>query len=266
MPFPHYTQLDALDCGPSCLRMIAKHYGHSYTLQTLREKSFITRQGVSMLGISDAAESIGFRTNGVRISFEQLVNEAQLPCILHWNQNHFVVLYKISSSKFHDSTNKKRRKYKLYIADPAGEKYTMEEEGFRKCWISTKSNGNDSGTALLLTPAPGFYMQEEYEKKQEKNLSYFLRYNLLYKSQLIQLMVGMLIASVVAMILPFLTQAIVDQGIGNNSLSLVTLILIAQLVISITQMAVGFIQNWITLFPAFPPARSSHWHCRPDYQ
>jgi ATP-binding cassette subfamily B protein len=97
--FPHYTQLDAMDCGPTCLRMIAKHYGRSYTLQTLREKSFITREGVSMLGISDAAENIGFHTQGVRINFEQLVNDVSLPCILHWNQNHFVVCYGISSQK-----------------------------------------------------------------------------------------------------------------------------------------------------------------------
>jgi len=94
--FPHYTQLDAMDCGPTCLRMIAKHYKRSYTLQTLREKSFITREGVSMLGISDAAESIGFHTQGVKITLEQLMEDAPLPCILHWNQNHFVVLYKIS--------------------------------------------------------------------------------------------------------------------------------------------------------------------------
>ena len=96
--FPHYKQLDAMDCGPTCLRMIAKHYGLSYTLQSLREKSFITREGVSMLGVSDAAESIGFRTSGVRITVEQLKKEAVLPCILHWNQNHFVILYKIGLS------------------------------------------------------------------------------------------------------------------------------------------------------------------------
>jgi len=94
--FPIYTQLDSMDCGPTCLRMIAKHYGRSYTLQTLRERSFITREGVSMLGISDAAESIGMHTQGVRITLEQLMNDAPLPCILHWNQNHFVVLYKVS--------------------------------------------------------------------------------------------------------------------------------------------------------------------------
>lgn len=94
-PFPHYQQLDSMDCGPSCLRMIAKFYGHSYSLQNLREKCFITRQGVSMLGISDAAESIGLRTQGVRVSLEQLIEDVPLPCILHWNQNHFVVLYAI---------------------------------------------------------------------------------------------------------------------------------------------------------------------------
>ena len=94
--FPLYQQLDSMDCGPTCLRMIARHYGRSYTLQNLREKSFITREGVSMLGISDAAESIGIHTQGVRITVEQLVNDVPLPCILHWNQNHFVVLYRLS--------------------------------------------------------------------------------------------------------------------------------------------------------------------------
>jgi ATP-binding cassette subfamily B protein len=97
-PFPHFVQLDAMDCGPTCLRMIAKYYGRNYTLQYLREKSFITREGVSMLGISDAAETIGFRTSGVRISLEKLKNDVPLPCILHWNQNHFVVLYKVRQS------------------------------------------------------------------------------------------------------------------------------------------------------------------------
>lgn len=116
--FPHYHQLDSSDCGPTCLRMIARHYGRSYTLETLRERSFITREGVSMLGISDAAESIGMRTMGVKISVEQLAKEAVLPCILHWNQNHFVVLYKAS----------KRRgdRYVFHIADPASQKVALE--------------------------------------------------------------------------------------------------------------------------------------------
>ncbi|MDR3218668.1 MAG: peptidase domain-containing ABC transporter [Dysgonamonadaceae bacterium] len=238
-PFPHYTQLDAMDCGPTCLRMVAKYYGRSYTLQTLREKSFITREGVSMLGISDAAENIGFHTVGVRITFEQLVKDVNFPCILHWNQNHFVVCYRISHSRGSGES--------LHIADPAGEKYTMSKSEFLKCWVSTKSQGEDKGTVLLLEPTPEFYTGEDDKEKQEKNLGYFVRYLFPYKSQLFQLIVGMLIGSVLSMILPFLTQAVVDQGIGNNNLNFITLILIAQLVLSVTSMAVGFIQNWITL-------------------
>jgi ATP-binding cassette subfamily B protein len=224
--------------------MIAKHYGRSYTLQNLREKSFITREGVSMLGISDAAESIGFHTQGVRINFEQLTTDVPLPCILHWNQNHFVVLYRIVETGRAPSL---RKRTQLFIADPAGEKYTMNKEEFLKCWISTKSEGKDTGTALLLQPSPEFYEQEDDKNKQEKNLSYFFRYLFPYKSQFAQIIVGMIIGSVLSLIFPFLTQAVVDQGIGNNNLNFITLILIAQLVLSLTQMGMGFIQNWISL-------------------
>ena len=242
--FPHYTQLDAMDCGPTCLRMIAKYYGRSYTLQTLREKSFITREGVSLLGI-------GFHTAGVKISFEQLVSNVKLPCILHWNQNHFVVLYKVNGSRYTVKGSRVPftlyREPKFFIADPAGEKYTMNREQFLRCWLSSKTQGEDTGIALLLEPTPDFYSHEDDKEKQEKNLAYFLRYLFPYKSQLFQLVVGMLAGSVFSLILPFLTQAVVDQGIGNNNLNFITLILIAQLILSVTQMAVGFIQNWITL-------------------
>jgi ATP-binding cassette subfamily B protein len=228
-----------MDCGPTCLRMIAKHYGRSYTLQNLREKCFITREGVSMLGISDAAESIGMHTQGVRITFDQLVKDALLPCILHWNQNHFVVCYGIK--------NKKKGNYIIKIADPAGQKYEMTKDEFLKCWISSKSEGNETGTALLLAPSPDFYELEDDKIKQEKNLTYFFRYLLPYKSQYTQIVIGMLIGSVLSLIFPFLTQAVVDQGIGNNNLNFITLILIAQLVLSLTQMGMNFIQNWISL-------------------
>jgi ATP-binding cassette subfamily B protein len=164
--------------------MIAKHYGRSYTLQNLREKCFITREGVSMLGISDAAESIGMHTQGVRITFEQLVKDALLPCILHWNQNHFVVCYGIKK--------KKKEDYIIKIADPAGQKYDMTKDEFLKCWISSKSEGHDTGTALLLAPSPDFYELEDDKIKQEKNLTYFFRYLLPYKSQYAQIVVGMI--------------------------------------------------------------------------
>ena len=250
--FLHYTQLDAMDCGPTCLRMIAKHYGRNYSLQSLREKCFITREGVSMLGISDAAESIGMHTQGVRITLEQLTEDVPLPCILHWNQNHFVVLYRctVHGSRFTKSLHTPftgSREPKFYIADPAGQKYVMNREEFCRCWYSSKSDGKDTGTVLILQPSPDFYNYEDDKEKQERNLGHFFRYLFPYKSQIFQLVIGMLIGSLLALILPFLTQAVVDQGIGNSNLNFITLILIAQLVLSITQMAISFIQNWITL-------------------
>ena len=251
--FPHYTQLDAMDCGPTCLRMIVRHYGRSYTLQNLREKSFITREGVSMLGISDAAESIGMHTQGVKITLKQLMEDVPLPCILHWNQNHFVVLYHLTPCPLPKREGEKPpllrrgRGVRFHIADPAGQKYVMNEEEFCKCWLSSKSQGKDTGTALLLQPSPDFYDYEDDKEKQQKNLGYFFRYLLPYKSQYAQLIVGMILGSVLALILPFITQAVVDQGIGNNNLSFISLMLIAQLVLSVTQMGMSFIQNWISL-------------------
>lgn len=244
--FPHYSQLDTMDCGPTCLRMIAKYYGRTYSLQVLREKSFITREGVSMLGISDAAENIGFHTNGVEITFDQLINNVTLPCILHWNQNHFVVCYKVRKKRCFLG-KKNDAKYRVYIADPGGVKFTIDREGFEKCWISSKENNKETGTALLLTPTPNFYQIEDEDAKREKGISFFCGYLRPYKSQLLQLVIGMLIGSLLTMIFPFLTQSVVDQGIGNNNIGFITLVLIAQFILFATQMAVSFIQNWITL-------------------
>lgn len=238
--FPFYMQLDMMDCGPACLRMVAKYYGRHYSLQTLRERSFITREGVSMLGISDAAESIGLRSIGARLSLLQLVHEAQMPCILHWNQNHFVVCYKIKKNR--------KKGYTFYIADPACQLIKYQQESFEKCWLSTKENGVDKGTALLLAPGPDFNdWEDEPEKSSKRDLLYFTRYLLPYKSQLLQLIIGMIIGSMLQMSFPFLTQALVDIGIRDGNFGFITLILIAQLVLFIAQLSVGFIQNWIIL-------------------
>lgn len=236
--FPNYLQLDAMDCGPTCLRIIAKYYGRSYSLQTLRDKSFITRQGVSMLGISDAAESIGFRTQGLRITLSRLIEDMPLPCILHWNQNHFVVCYEIRG---------KEGNHYFRISDPARGKYKIDEQGFRKCWCSTKDGNEEAGTALALSPSPEFYEHEDERMGGNRNIGYFFRYLFPYKSQLLQLVIGIMLGSIFSLILPFLTQAVVDQGINNNNLNLITLILVAQLVLSVTQTGVSFIQSWITL-------------------
>ena len=231
--FPHYRQLDAMDCGPTCLRMIAKYYGRSYTLESLREKSFLTREGVSMLGISEAAESIGFRTQGVRVSLQELEELCPLPCILHWNQRHFVVCYRI-------------RKGRFYIADPAGGKAVYTREEFRRCWVSTQVEGQESGTALLLEPGPAFYEQED-EVADRKSLSFFFRYLTPYRREAVQLLLGMLAASLLQLLLPFLTQSLVDTGIRDSNLPFITLVLVAQLVIFGAKLSVEFIRSWLLL-------------------
>ena len=252
--FPFYKQLDAMDCGPTCLRMVAKHYGKHYSLETLRRKSFIGREGVSMLGISTAAESIGFRSIGVHISFQQLA-EAPLPCIVHWKQNHFVVVYDIKIRKNRERPIVETRhgtslqippEGTVYVADPAQGliKFTVQE--FLSGWLSTKTEGQDEGVALLLEPTPDFY-NAEGEKQDKTKLSFVLQYLRPYKKLIVQLFLGMLLGTLLQLIFPFLTQTIVDYGIGNNNLSFVVVILIAQLTLYVAQTAVEFIRSWILL-------------------
>lgn len=236
--FPFYPQFDMMDCGPACLRMIAKHYGKHYTLQTLRKKCFITHEGVSMLGISEAAESIGFRSLGVRLDTDKLVENASLPSILHWNQNHFVVLYKVKE--------KRNGKHIFYIADPASKCVRYNREEFEKCWCSLASERE--GTALLLTPGADFdQIDEELENTTKRDLIFFARYLLPYKGQFMQLLLGMALGSLLQMAFPFLTQAMVDVGIGDHNLGFITIVLIAQLALFFSQLAIGFLRSWIML-------------------
>ena len=237
MSFPFYKQLDAMDCGPSCVRMIAKYYGKNYTLQTLRDKSYISREGVSMLGISDAAEAIGFRSMGVRITFEQLVNEAPLPCIAHWTQNHFVVVYKIKQTK---------KGIWVYVADPARGIIKFTKEEFISGWATTKEGGEEKGLCLLLEATPDFYQAED-EKPDKSGFKFLFSYLRPYKKIITQLFLGLLLGSLLQLIFPFLTQSIVDKGINNQDLGFVTLIIIAQLVLIFSRTIVEFIRSWILL-------------------
>ncbi len=231
--FPFYKQLDAMDCGPSCLRMIAKFYGKSYSLQTLREKSYLSRDGVSMMGISEAAESIGFRTMGVSLTPDKLFSTAPLPLIVHWKQNHFVVLYRI-------------KKDRIFVADPAFGlvKYTRAE--FLKNWISVQQDGEKKGLALLLETTPDFYA-EEGEVIDKSSFRFLVSYLKPHRKYILQLVLGMLLGSILQLIFPFLTQSIVDVGINNNDINFIYLILIAQLVLFISRMSVDFIRGWILL-------------------
>jgi ATP-binding cassette, subfamily B, bacterial len=261
MSFPFYKQLDAMDCGPSCLRMIAKHYGKTYSLQALREKSFITREGVSLLGISDAAESIGFRTIGVKVSFQKLIDEAPFPCIVHWKQQHFVVVYKIEKARTRitrmerknsdkiseDSSNPRHQCSIIHVADPAHGLIKYTEKEFLAGWLSTKTDHEDKGIALLIEPSPDFYTQKGEEDIKKTNLKFFFRYLKPYKKSIVQLFLGLLIGSLLQLIFPFLTQSIVDTGISNQNMSFITLILIAQIVLMVSRMSVEFIRGWILL-------------------
>ena len=238
--FPHYLQLDAMDCGPTCLRMIARYYGKNYSLQTLRERSFITREGVSMLGISDAAESIGFRTSGVRITLKQLEEDVPLPCILHWNQNHFVVCYDI---------RKKKERIQVPYSRPRLAERHIHRGGNEAVLAGDKDGRGRKGNGTCLEPAPGFYEREDEKEKDGKNsLSFFFfRYLLPYKRQIAHLLLGMLAVSLLQLIFPFLTQSLVDVGIRDGNLGFITLILTAQLVVSVSRLSVEFIRSWILL-------------------
>ncbi len=235
MGFPFFMQMDATDCGPSCLRMIARHYGKRFNLQALRERSYITREGVSLLGISDAAESIGFRTMGVHLSLEQLMKEAPLPCIVHWRHRHFIVVYKVSA-----------KKNLVYVADPAQGLMEYSTAEFIKFWTGNADITQARGVALLLEPTADFYQQEE-EPRRKMGLSYLLRYIKPQRQLIVQLLLGLLLASFLQLVFPFLTQAIVDKGIVYQDISFIYLILIAQLVLMASRTAVEFIRNWILL-------------------
>lgn len=237
--FPHCKQLDKMDCGPACLRMIAKFYGKNYSLQTLREHSYMSRDGVSLMGLSDAAQSIGFRTIGLRITLEQLEKDVPLPCILYWNQNHFVVCYGVK---------KRGDRYYFQIADPANSLLIYSEEEIKRCWLSAKSGTREVGIALVIELGTRFYeFGDESEGEQGHKLSFFIRYLTPYKKQLLQLALGMLTGSLLQLIFPFLTQSLVDVGIRDGNLGFITLILIAQIILFISQLSVEFIRSWILL-------------------
>lgn len=238
--FPHYHQLDYADCGPTCLRMIAKYYGHEYSLEMLRRHSYISREGVSMLGISDAAEYIGFKTIGVTISLEQLANDAPLPCILHWNHKHFVVCYGVKK--------RKNGGYDINIADPASQKICYNDKEIKKCWLNVIHDGQYYGNALLLEPTPEFGQRDEETQIEKKSLSFFIRYFLPYKSQFGQLLLAMVVGSGLQLIFPFLTQFMVDKGINAKNMNIITLVLIVQLGFFISQLAIDYIRSWILLF------------------
>ncbi len=223
--------MDQMDCGATCLRIIFKYFGKSVSIHKIRKLCQTTKNGVNLLGISEAAEKLGFRTYGVRLSLEQL-KEVELPCILHWNQNHFVVLYKIKSGRY-------------YVSDPSAGLMIYLEKEFSKNWFSTREL--HAGLSMLLSPAPNFYQIDEEEPEPNLEWGKIFTYFFKYKKLFFQLILGMALGTVLSLVAPFLTQSVVDIGINTKNISFINLILIAQLMIFVGSTAVAFIRSWIML-------------------
>lgn len=227
-----------MDCGPTCLRMVAKYYGKHYTTESLRKVAGFGKGGVSLLGISEAAEKIGFRTKGVQLTYEQLTKEAPLPCIIHWRQNHFVVLIPKSRWKSGKTVN---------VADPSKSIITYTKQEFLEQWASHKSEEGDRiGTALLLETTPRFY-QEEEDEANKISWRLVLQYMKQSRWQITQVFIALLITSVLQLIFPFLTQSIVDTGINSQNMQYITIILLAQLMLVFSRSIVDFIRGRLLL-------------------
>ena len=237
--FPHFKQHNTSDCGPTCLRMIAKHYQQDYSVEMLRRQCHIARNGVNMLGISDAANHIGLDNVGVKMTFRQLVEEGVFPCILHWNRNHFVVCYGIERDKDGE--------YKIHISDPASQRLTYTQEEFEKCWIGPHTAKEGHGTALMLEPGDNFGTVADNYIQNRRSLLSFVRYFTPYRIMIGQLLLAMVAGSVIQMVLPFLSQAMVDQGINGRNMNIITLILLAQLGFFVATLSIDYIRSWIML-------------------
>jgi len=228
--FPFYRQLDYRDCGPTCLRMVAKYHGKNFSREYLRDRAGITRTGVTMAGISDAAESINMRTLGMRMSLESLITEAPTPCIVPWRQKHFVVVVKTTKNK-------------IVVADPATGILEYSPDEFLNAW----TNASDKmGFALLLEPNTDFYLQKE-DKGNNKGFSFLFPYLIPYKRIIYQLLIGLFIGAIIQIGLPFLMQSVVDIGVGNQDIPFINIILVAQLVLFLSQTLVSVFREWLLL-------------------
>lgn len=228
--FAFFRQLDYRDCGPTCLRMIAKFYGKTFSREFLRDRAGITRTGVNMAGIADAAESIEMRTLGMRISLESLVNEAPTPFIVPWRQKHFVVVYKTTKTK-------------IYVADPAQGLLEYSHQKFLEAWANTSDK---TGFVLLLEPNANFHSQEE-DKTKSKGFEFLISYLLPYKRIIYQLLLGLIVGIAIQFSLPFFMQSVVDIGVNNHDVPFIYLVLIAQLVLFLTQTMVNIFRDWLML-------------------
>ena len=230
-------QHDSMQCGIACLQMVCKYFGREYSLDSLSKLCFATTEGVSLLGINEAANTLGLHTTSARVT-TTVLSDVPLPCILHWNQNHFVVLYKVKNGK------------KFYIADPGKGLITYRLDEFKQHWISTKSNDEDKGIAMFLETTPTFFtykMQDEENIKEKRSFRFLFGYVKKYRKYFGQIILGLIVGSLLQLVLPFLTQSIVDVGIKNQDIGFVWLILLGQLMLTISRTVIDFIRRWLLL-------------------
>nr|WP_311175446.1 peptidase domain-containing ABC transporter [uncultured Porphyromonas sp.] len=237
----HIQQRDTMDCGASCLAMIAAYYGWSPDRDWLRQICSLSRSGVSLLGIGKASEQLGFSSIGGRMSFETLATRAVLPCIVHWKQNHFVVVYKVKRSW--------RGKCRVYVADPSSGLLTYTKEEFCQYWISDRQNGEEYGVVLLLEPKELFYnLSQGIESvKAPSRLAFLWGYLKTHRRFFAQLILGLLLGALLQLIFPFLTQAIVDTGVGGRDIGFVWLVLLAEMMLLFSRTVIDFIRSKILL-------------------
>ncbi len=234
--FPFYKQPDEMACGATCLRMITKYYGKSFSLPDIIQISGTTREGANLQGLSEAAEKIGFRTMGVKVDFDKLKDDAPLPCIAYWNQNHFIVVYKIKGNK-------------VFTADPSHGMLIYSKEDFLKSW---GSDGKDEGVLLLLDPSPEFYkdlseINEKVSNEKKQSFSLLFGYLKSHRKALFQILLSLLAGSLLQLIFPFLTQSIVDIGVQNKDLHFIYLILASQLMVFFGRTTIEVIRSFILM-------------------
>src|SRR5690606_3621413 len=229
--FPGYKQLDQMDCGPTCLKMISEFFGKEYHMDYLRQISFVQKGGATLAGLASALEEIGLDSIGMQAQLHELINEVPLPAIAHWNSNHFVVVYKTS------------RKY-IYVSDPAIGKIKYTHKEFKENWTGSSS----SGILLIVEPTDHFGEKESIEVTKKSNLRFLIDYLMPYRKYLNQVLVGLLLATLIQLILPFLTQSLVDYGINFQNIGFVYLIVIAQLFLFLSRSATEVIRDWLLLY------------------
>lgn len=236
-PFPLDRQLDMMDCGPASLKMVAKYYGKYYSLQYLRDLCGNTREGVSLTGVSHGAESIGLRTLAAHCTTKDLIEKVPLPIIIHWNNSHFVVLYKIRER--HKGTAK------FYIADPAKGYVSYIQEDFENKWVKQNEN-KATGIALILEPQADFKQRQAGEKAERgRHLENIVGYFLPYKKSFAYLGIVMLLITAMQAVLPFISKAVIDVGIQTQDVSFINIVLVANLALIISITLSSAVRDWI---------------------